>query len=109
METTKRNYFTLEQSGNVIVEEFSTSSNLARMELGDGTNEELGNVLVEDALNPLESGNIKLEYDDLESIIILDATDSNGTDAGDKINLEDSLRLRNTDVILLETHKLIKY
>ncbi len=108
METTKRNYFTLEQSGNVIVEEFSTSSNLARMELGDGLNEELGNILVEDALNPLESGNIKLEYDDLESIIILDATDSNGSNAGDKINLEDSLRLRNIDVILLETHKLIR-
>ena len=107
-ETTKRNYFTLEQSGNVIVEEFSTSSNLARMELGDGTNEELGNILFEDAINPLEAANIKLEYDDEESVIILDATDSSGSDAGDKIDLEDSLRLRNVDVVLLETHKIIR-
>ena len=107
-ETTKRNYFTLEQSGNVIVEEFSTNSNLARMELGDGTNEELGNILFEDAINPLEAANIKLEYDDEESVIILDATDSSGSDAGDKIDLEDSLRLRNVDVVLLETHKIIR-
>jgi len=107
-ETTKRNYFTLEQSGNVIVEEFSTNSNLARMELGDGTNEELGNILFEDAINPLEAANIKLEYDDEESVIILDATDSSGSDAGDKIDLEESLRLRNVDVVLLETHKIIR-
>jgi len=107
-ETTKRNYFTLEQSGTLVVEDHSTNSNLARMELGDGTNEELGNILFEDAINPLESGNIKLEYDDEESVIILNATDSSDSDAGDKIDLEDSLRLRNVDVVLLETHKLIR-
>jgi len=107
-ETTKRNYFTLEETGTLITEDNSTYSNIARMELGDGTNEELGNILFEDAINPLESGNIELEFDDGEGVIILDATDSVGTNAGDKLNLEDSLRLRNIDVVLLETHNIIK-
>ena len=34
-ETTKRNRFTLEQSGNIIVEEFSTNSNIARFDISD--------------------------------------------------------------------------
>jgi len=100
-ETTKRNRFTLEQSGSIIVEEFSTSSNLARFNIADGIQLN-GNILFEDAINPLEFGNIKLEYDDEEGIIILDATDSSLSDAGDSIDLEDELRLRNVDVVLLE-------
>jgi hypothetical protein len=105
-ETTKRNRVTLEQSGSIIVEEFSTNSNLARFDISDGSSEINSNVLFEDAINPLEAANIKLEYDDEEGIIILDATDSSLSDAGDSLDLEDELRIRNVDVVLLEESKV---
>ena len=62
--------------------------------------------LFEDAINPLEAANIKLEYDDEEGIIILDATDSSLSDAGDSLDLEDELRIRNVDVVLLEENNV---
>ena len=105
-ETTKRNRFTLEQSGSIIVEEFSTNSNLARFDISDGSVEINSNILFEDAINPLEAANIKLEYDDEEGIIILDATDSSLSDAGDSLDLEDELRIRNVDVVLLEENNV---
>jgi hypothetical protein len=105
-ETTKRNRVTLEQSGSIIVEEFSTNSNLARFDISDGSSEINSNVLFEDAINPLEAANIKLEYDDEEGIIILDATDSSLSDAGDSLDLEDELRIRNVDVVLLEENNV---
>jgi len=105
-ETTKRNRFTLEQSGSIIVEEFSTNSNLARFDISDGSVEINSNILFEDAINPLEAANIKLEYDDEEGIIILDATDSSLSDAGDSLDLEDELKIRNVDVVLLEENNV---
>ena len=105
-ETTKRNRFTLEQSGSIIVEEFSTNSNLARFDISDGSAEINNNILFEDAINPLEAANIKLEYDDEEGIIILDATDSSLSDAGDSLDLEDELKIRNVDVVLLEENNV---
>jgi hypothetical protein len=103
-ETTKRTRFTLEQSGSIIVEKYSTNSNLARLSITNGAEE--GNILFEDAINPLEAANIKLEYDDEEGIIILDATDTSLSDAGDSLDLEDELRIRNVDVVLLEENNV---
>jgi len=106
-ETTKRNRFTLEQSGSVIVEQYSTNSNVARFEIIDGA--EIGNILFEDAINPLEALNIKLEYDDEEGVIILNGhsiDDINVTDIGNKLDLEDELRIRNVDVVLLEENNV---
>jgi len=106
-ETTKRNRFTLEQSGSVIVEQYSTNSNVARFEIIDGS--EIGNILFEDAINPLEALNIKLEYDDEEGVIILNGhsiDDINVTDIGNKLDLEDELRIRNVDVVLLEENNV---
>ena len=105
-ETTKRNRFTLEQSGSIIVEKYSTNSNVARFDISDGSAEINSNILFEDAINPLEAANIKLEYDDEEGIIILDATDSSLSDAGDSLDLEDELKIRNVDVVLLEENNV---
>ena len=108
-ETSKRNRFTLEQSGNLIVEEFSTLSNFAAVELEIGVQDEIGDDLL------LEAGaqenipfNIKLEDDELgEGVIILNGTDASSTDANDKINLEDFFNENPTDYkILLEEHNV---
>ena len=108
-ETSKRNRFTLEQSGNLIVEEFSTLSNFAAVELEIGVQDEIGDDLL------LEAGaqenipfNIKLEDDENnEGVIILNGTDSSSTDANDKIELEDFFNENPTDYkILLEQHNV---
>ena len=108
-ETSKRNRFTLEQSGNLIVEEFSTLSNFAAVELEIGVQDEIGDDLL------LEAGaqenipfNIKLEDDENnEGVIILNGTDSSSTDANDKIELEDFFNENPTDYkILLEEHNV---
>ena len=91
-ETSKRNRFTLEQSGNLIVEEFSTLSNFAAVELEIGVQDEIGDDLL------LEAGaqenipfNIKLEDDE----------------NNDKIELEDFFNENPTDYkILLEEHNV---
>ena len=105
-ETTKRNRFTLEQSGNIIVEEFSTNSNIARFDISDG-NSLNTNIIIEDALNPLPPTGIKLEYDDEEGVIVLNGTDSSASDAGDGLIMEDSLRVRDGMVLVLEENKAI--
>ncbi len=105
-ETTKRNRFTLEQSGNIIVEEFSTNSNIARFDISDGNNLNT-NIIIEDALNPLPPTGIKLEYDDEEGVIVLNGTDSSASDAGDGLIMEDSLRVRDGMVLVLEENKAI--
>ena len=105
-ETTKRNRFTLEQSGNIIVEEFSTNSNIARFDISDGNNFNT-NIIIEDALNPLPPTGIKLEYDDEEGVIVLNGTDSSASDAGDGLIMEDSLRVRDGMVLVLEENKAI--
>ena len=105
-ETTKRNRFTLEQSGSIIVEEFSTNSNIARFDISDGNNFNT-NIIIEDALNPLPNTGIKLEYDDEEGVIVLNGTDSSASDAGDGLIMEDSLRVRDGMVLVLEENKAI--
>jgi len=104
-ETTKRNRFTLEQSGNIIVEEFSTNSNVARFDISNGSTINT-NILVEDAINPLPPTGIKLEYDDEEGVIVLNGTDSSASDAGDGLIMEDSLRVRDGMVIVLEENNV---
>ena len=104
-ETTKRNRFTLEQSGSVIVEEFSTNSNVARFDISNG-NTINTNILVEDAINPLTPTGIKLEYDDEEGVIVLNGTDTASSDAGDGLSMEDSLRVRDGVVITLEENNV---
>ena len=104
-ETTKRNRFTLEQSGSVIVEEFSTNSNVARFDISNG-NTINTNILVEDAINPLTPTGIKLEYDDEEGVIVLNGTDTALSDAGDGLSMEDSLRVRDGVVITLEENNV---
>ena len=104
LETTKRNRFTLEQSGSVIVENFSTYSNIRKVEIsGDGFT--IGNVSVEDANNPLEKVNIKLEGDE-EGIVIIDAIeiiiDGSIIGTGKGLVTEDALSIRNPKVVILE-------
>ena len=53
-----------------------------------------------------QAPNIKLEYDDEEGIIILNASDDIGTDAGDSLIVEDELRIRNVDIVLLEENSV---
>jgi len=100
-ETTKRNRFTLEQSGSIIVEKYSTNSNVARFDISNGSAINT-NILVEDAINPLPPTGIKLEYDDEEGVIVLNGTDSSSSDAGDGLIMEESLRVRDGMVIELE-------
>ena len=89
----------MESGDNVVMEDFSTNSNQARLLLNLGEE-----VILEDAINPLLSGNIKLENED--GAIILDATDSSSSNAGDFVNLEDFHREREDGNILLETHNV---
>jgi hypothetical protein len=103
-ETTKRNRFTLEQSGNFLLEQYSTNSNVARIELENALPR--GFTTAEDALNPLPNTGIKLEYDDEEGVIVLNATDTSASDAGDGFIMEDSLRVRDTAIFVLEENNV---
>ena len=108
-ETSKRNRFTLEQSGNLIVEKFSSLSNFAAVELESGIQDEIGDdLLLEDVKQETIDANIKLEDDEnVEGVIILNGTDASSTDANDKINLEDFFTESPTDYkILLEEHNV---
>jgi len=89
----------MESGDDIVMEDFSTNSNQARLLLNLGEE-----VILEDAINPLLSGNIKLENED--GAIILDATDSSSSNAGDFVNLEDFHREREDGNILLETHNV---
>jgi len=105
-ETTKRNRFTLEQSGTLIVEDFSTLSNVAALTLE--TDAEVGDIILESTLQGVEAFNIKLEDDDNnEGIIVLDGTDGIVSDAGDKLDLELIFnRAPNIHKTLLEEHNV---
>ena len=105
-ETSKRNRFTLEQSGTLIVEDFSTLSNVAALTLETGA--ETGDIVLENPLQQVVAFNIKLEDDDnLQGIIVLDGTDSSAADTGDKLDLEEFFDEAPTDhKILLEEHRV---
>jgi len=109
LETTKRNRFTLEQSGSVIVENFSTYSNIRKVEIQveSGGGLVIGNVSVEDAINPLEQVNIRLEGDeDEEGIVIIDAIenviDGSIIGTGEGLVTEEFYWIRNPKVVILE-------
>jgi hypothetical protein len=105
-ETSKRTRFTLEQSGTLVVEDYSTLSNVAALTLESGA--ETGDIILENPLQQVIAFNIKLEDSgNLGSIIVLDGTDSSGSDAGDKLDLEEFFDEAPTDhKILLEEHKV---
>jgi len=105
-ETSKRNRFTLEQSGTLIVEDFSTLSNVAALTLEAGV--ETGDIVLENILQQILAFNIKLEDDtNLQGVIVLDGTDSSGTNTGDKLDLEEFFDEYPTDhKVLLEEHRV---
>ena len=86
-ETTKNNRFTLEESGSLIVEENSTYSVVDNL-ISESALEET--IILEDFFNPRNTFGIRLEQDSYnEDVIILDGTDSNSTNAGIKLELEE--------------------
>jgi len=106
-ETSKRNRFTLEQSGTLIVEDFSTLSNVSALTLEADV--EAGDIVLENIFDGLiEAFNIKLEDDvNLQGVIVLDGTDSIASNAGDKLDLEEFFDGAPTDhKILLEEHRV---
>ena len=105
-ETSKRNRFTLEESGTLIVEDYSTLSNVAALTLEDGA--ETGDIILESTLQGVEAFNIKLEDDDnLQGIIVLNGTDSAASDAGDKLDLELVFNeLPNIHILALEEYNV---
>ena len=103
-ETTKRNYFTLELSGNLIVEDISTTSHSSKMIIEGTTND---NIIFEDPLQTIISPNIQLELDIEEGEIILNGTDSLGSNAGYNIILEDFHREEPNDAVVFEDHSVI--
>ena len=100
-ETDKRNRFDLELSGSLIVESFSTNSVIEHL-----IDEQFGDSLVmESPLNVIDGDSILLEIGDGTDEIILNGTDSDSTDAGNKVLLESSEV--NSSNIALETNRLI--
>ena len=103
-ETTKRNYFTLELSGNLIVEDISTTSHSSKMII-EGTTTD--NIIFEDPLQTLIFPKFQLETDVGEGEIILNGTDSSGNNAGDNIILEVFHRIEPNDAVVFEDHSVI--
>jgi hypothetical protein len=105
-ETSKRNRFTLEESGTLIVEDYSTLSNTSALTLESG--DETGDIILESTLQGTEAFNIKLEDDDnLQGIIVLNGTDSAASDAGDKLDLELIFNeLPNIHILALEEYNV---
>ena len=94
-ETTKNNRFTLEESASLIVEENSTYSVVEYLR-SETTNDE--KIKLEDFFNPRNTFGIRLEQDSYDedviimdntesSKIVLDGTDSDGSNAGHNISL----------------------
>ena len=103
-ETTKRNYFTLELSGNLIVEDTSTTSHSSKMIIEGTAND---NIIFEDVLQKIISPNIQLETDVEDGDIILNGTDSSGNNAGHNIILELFHRIEPNDAVVFEDHSVI--
>jgi hypothetical protein len=107
-ETTKRNRFTLELSGSLIEEEYSSNSVVERILL-EGENSSLLNLESQEDLT--DDSGIKLEIQGTsgDDVIILNGTgiDDPIPNAGDKVLLEDSLRNDTASELLLESTNLI--
>jgi len=100
-ETTSRNYLQLETSGVLVVEDFSTNSNQSRILLNDGEE-----IVLEDGVNPSLDSHVELELDEIGGDIILNGTDSSGTNAGDFLVHEDFHNYRTPARLLSETHNV---
>ncbi len=104
-ETTKNDRITLDESGSLIVEDFSTFSVIENL-ISESALEET--IVLEDFFNPRNTFGIRLEQDSYnEDVILLDGTDANSTNAGIKLELEEFFQsgqeTRNSQV-LLEDH-----
>ena len=105
-ETTRRNRFTLEESGTLIFEKFSTLSNVAALTLEADTQSNLhGDIIFENSLQLVESFGIKIE-DNPDGIIVFDSTDSAGTGDGSRALLEDFYDKVGDNKVLLEEHNV---
>ena len=105
-ETTKNNRITLDESGSLIVEDFSTFSVIENLVSENTVNE---TIILEDFFTPRNTFGIRLEQDSYnEDVIILDGIDSNSTDAGIKLELEEFFQsdtIRDGRVILEDSLK----
>ena len=101
-ETSQRNYFITEISGNLIVENNSTNSNLSRIII-EGTNNDvlLSNNFISDLVPQ-----IKLEGEHDEGLILLDGTDNSSGNAGDNIILEDFFKIERAENLVYEDHNI---
>ena len=100
-ETTLRNYLQLETSGVLVTEDFSTNSNQSRILLNDGEE-----IVLEDGANPTFSSHVELELDEIDGDIILNGTDSSGTNAGDFLVHEHSSDYKKPARLLSEFHNV---
>ena len=105
-ETTKNDRITLDESGSLIVEDFSTFSVRENLISENTVNE---TILLEDFFTPRNTFGIRLEQDSYnEDVIILDGIDSISTDAGIKLELEEFFQsdtIRDGRVILEDSLK----
>jgi hypothetical protein len=107
-ETDKRNRFTLELSGSLIEEKFSSNSVIERILLENEHNSLLS---LESQEDDTDDSGIKLEIQGVsgDDVIILNATgfDDPLPNAGDKVLLEESLRTNTSSELLLESTNII--
>ena len=85
-----RNYIQLETSGVIVTEDFSTNSNQSRILLNDGEE-----IVLEDGVNSPKQSHVELELSEIDGDIILDGTDSSGSNAGDFLVHEVSMIIEN--------------
>ena len=101
-ETSKRNYFITEASGNLTVESNSTNSILSRIVV-EGTNHD---VILSEAVRPDLRPQIKLEGEHDEGLILLDGTDNSSGNAGDNVILEDFHKIVQFEELVFEDHNI---
>ncbi len=101
-ETSKRNYFITEASGNLTVESNSTNSVLSRIVV-EGTNHD---VILTEAVRPDLRPQIRLEGEHDEGLILLDGTDNSSGNAGDNIILEDFHKIVQFEELVFEDHNI---
>ena len=100
-ETTLRNYVQLETSGVIVTEDFSTNSNQSRILLNDGEE-----IVLEDGINSPKQSHVELELSEIDGDIILDGTDSSGSNAGDFLVHEAFHDYREPARLLSEFHNV---
>ena len=103
-ETTKNNRFTLEETGSLIVEDYSTYSKVDFLK-SENLNDD---ILLEDIHRTSIMFGIRLEQDSYnQDVLLLDGTDSDSANAGMAIDLEDHFGIIETPYIHLESTNLI--